>query len=346
MWTVYGSNCCGLCMEVTAVNVLCMEVTAECTVYGSNCYGLCMEVTAVNVLCMEVTAVDVLCMAVTAVNVLCMEETAMDCVWKYLLWTVYRSNCCGLCMGSNCCECTVYGSNCCECTVYGSNCCGLCMEVTAVNVLCMEVTAVNVLCMEVTAMDCVWKFGSALRKASVEGYANIYSRTYCMNFMCDTKTNGGGWIVIQRRVYRTLTSTEPGRNTNMALVQSVTTTGWETRIFTCFNGSVYELRIDMEFRSVRYFAEYREFYIDSESDKYKLHLNNFTGNVKDEFIPHSGMKFSTPDSDNDLSNGFCAGPIHTTGWWFRNCHFVSLNGHFHKAGTFGASVIWESLYRL
>ncbi|KAH9489626.1 Ryncolin-1 [Bulinus truncatus] len=107
----------------------------------------------------------------------------------------------------------------------------------------------------------------------------------------------------------------------------------------------YELRIDMEFRSVRYFAQYREFYIDGESDKYRLHLKNFTGNVIDEFSNHNGMKFSTPDSDNDLlPNHFCAGPnVYNTGWWFLYCHYVSLNGHFHKAGTFGSSVIWQSL---
>ncbi|KAH9489629.1 Ryncolin-4 [Bulinus truncatus] len=180
---------------------------------------------------------------------------------------------------------------------------------------------------------------------SVEGYANIYSRTYCMNFMCDTKTNGGGWIVIQRRVYRDTYFNRTWQEYKHGF-GAVCDDYWlgNENIYLLTSTGQYELRIGMEFRSVRYFAEYREFYIDSESDKYKLHLNNFTGNVKDEFIPHSGMKFSTPDSDNDLSNGFCAGPnTYNTGWWFRNCHFVSLNGHFHKAGTFGASVIWESL---
>ncbi|KAH9489630.1 hypothetical protein Btru_037335 [Bulinus truncatus] len=92
-------------------------------------------------------------------------------------------------------------------------------------------------------------------------------------------------------------------------------------------------------------SSYSEFYIDSEADNYRLHLNKFKGNVYDFFIRHNDTMFSTPDRDNDfLPNHFCAGPnAYNTGWWFRNGHYVSLNGHFRKAGTFGASVIWESI---
>ncbi|KAH9503779.1 Angiopoietin- protein 2 [Bulinus truncatus] len=158
--------------------------------------------------------------------------------------------------------------------------------------------------------------GSALRKASVEGYANIYSRTYCMNFMCDTKTNGGGWIVIQRRVYRDTYFNRTWQEYKHGF-GAVCDDYWlgNENIYLLTSTGQYELRIDMESRSVRYFAEYREFYIDSESDQYEIHLNYFTGNVENQFYYHNYIKFSTPDRDNDESGGFCAGPnAYNTGW--------------------------------
>src|SRR5688572_2793787 len=76
-----------------------------------------------------------------------------------------------------------------------------------------------------------------------------------------------------------------------------------------------------------FFAEYATFSIDSEANKYAIHLSGFVGNGGDSLTNtsissvwyHNGMKFSTSKADNDLqSPGNCASQ-YPSGWWFNNC---------------------------
>src|SRR6218665_734320 len=77
-----------------------------------------------------------------------------------------------------------------------------------------------------------------------------------------------------------------------------------------------------------YYADYDTFSIDSESNKYTLHLSGYSGNAGDSLTNTSlrssffldGMYFSTFDNDNDrdVSNYNCA-MSYGGGWWFNYC---------------------------
>ena len=74
------------------------------------------------------------------------------------------------------------------------------------------------------------------------------------------------------------------------------------------------------------YLHYNQFSVGSASEEYPLTVGGFTGVGTDWFVSHSlnGMKFSTPDKDNDKSGGNCAASF-KSGWWYNNCHRININ---------------------
>lgn len=107
----------------------------------------------------------------------------------------------------------------------------------------------------------------------------------------------------------------------------------------------YELKVVMKsFEGVEKSAQYKGFKIGSELTQYQLGLEEFDGgDAGDSFMHHNGMKFSTPDRDNDQS-----GPEKTpcavffkSGWWFAGCHHTNLNGLYEKGKIFNTMSWWH-----
>ncbi|KAH9525858.1 hypothetical protein Btru_002571 [Bulinus truncatus] len=183
-----------------------------------------------------------------------------------------------------------------------------------------------------------------LRAEDNAHYAVVYSRVFDAKFLCDTKTDGGGWIVIQRRVnkdtdfYNHWARYKSGFGT-------VCNDYWigNKYIQRITNSGIYELRIDMLYQNQDYYAQYKDFYVDDEDRNYTLHLSGFFGTArKDDLAEHNGKPFSTPERDNDQSVRNCAREFNT-GWWYASCHSANLNGQFDAGRAFGKSVIWESV---
>ena len=73
-----------------------------------------------------------------------------------------------------------------------------------------------------------------------------------------------------------------------------------------------------------YSVEYSSFSVGPGSDKYRLSVSGFSGDTGDAlgapFHPDriaNGMRFSTPDQDNDNKpSGQCS---YSRGWWFNHC---------------------------
>ena len=74
------------------------------------------------------------------------------------------------------------------------------------------------------------------------------------------------------------------------------------------------------------YYHYNQFSVGSANEEYPLTVGGFTGKVTDWFvsIPLNGMKFSTPDNDNDKWNKNCAAND-KSGWWYNNCHHFNIN---------------------
>ncbi|KAK0052175.1 BpsFReDn21 [Biomphalaria pfeifferi] len=163
-------------------------------------------------------------------------------------------------------------------------------------------------------------------------------------FLCDAKTEGGGWIVIQRRVHKDISFQRNWEDYKNGFGSPCTTDYWlgNERLYQLTSQGQYELRIDMTFKGKNYYASYSSFKVDSETNQYKLTVGEFQGNVANDLENHNNMIFSTPDRDNDKHPlGHCA-LTYQAGWWYNICHKVNLNGQF-DSNLLGSGVIWENL---
>ncbi|XP_059154493.1 fibroleukin-like isoform X1 [Physella acuta] len=161
--------------------------------------------------------------------------------------------------------------------------------------------------------------------------------------LCDTKTNGGGWIIIQRRIKGDVNFT---RNWNDYKNGFGSTSGdfWigNDVIYKLTNLGYNELRFDMKYNGTDYYAVYRGFKVENEAAKYKMSYTSFSdGNVEDKFSHHYGDKFTTIDSDNDRDSGNCA-VDRRGGWWYHACHNVNVNGEW-ASRVYNKGIQWSSI---
>ncbi|RUS91589.1 hypothetical protein EGW08_000704 [Elysia chlorotica] len=109
----------------------------------------------------------------------------------------------------------------------------------------------------------------------------------------------------------------------------------------------YALRIDFwDWDGEQYFAEYSQFYVESEKDHYRLFVGGFTGSAGDSLSYHNMMAFSTEDVDNDLHERHCAAE-NKSGWWYSSCFYSQLNGRYHTAWysktNYADGIVWYTL---
>ena len=75
------------------------------------------------------------------------------------------------------------------------------------------------------------------------------------------------------------------------------------------------------------YLHYNKFSVGSASEEYPLTVGGFTGVGTDQFTAvHTlnGMKFSTPDNDNDKDGINCA-TKYNSGWWYNSCYYININ---------------------
>ncbi|KAH9524083.1 Ficolin-1 [Bulinus truncatus] len=163
-------------------------------------------------------------------------------------------------------------------------------------------------------------------------------------FLCDSLTDGGRWIVIQKRQLgdtdfnRTWADYSKGFGGSEndfwlgnELIHQLTS--WDD----------YELLIEMVYEGKQYSSKYDYFRIDSESSGYRLHVGaHVSGNAPDSFSSHCNYSFSTPDRDFDASVESHCARARSSGWWFHDCMDSNLNGRF-VTGKWGQGLFWRDL---
>ena len=160
------------------------------------------------------------------------------------------------------------------------------------------------------------------------------------NVFCDTATADGGWTVIQRRVDGSGDFNCPWSDYEKSIGDFNREFWYGLKAISCLTqAGRWELRIDFEFENkTRSYLHYNVFKVGSASEKYPLTISGFTGiTPTDPFSTHplNGMKFSTYDNDNDLSNNNCARHVSNAlgngGWWHNNCWHINLNIKYNPA---------------
>lgn len=89
-----------------------------------------------------------------------------------------------------------------------------------------------------------------------------------------------------------------------------------------------EILFDMEsVAGDKGFLLYRSFQVEGENSDYRMHISGYQNNtVGDCMRYHNGMKFSTSDRDNDLSDDLHCATFRNAGWWYKGCTACHLNG--------------------
>ena len=147
---------------------------------------------------------------------------------------------------------------------------------------------------------------------------------------CDMATDGGGWIVFQRRVDAS-TDFYRGWSEYRKGFGNLTGNFWLglDTIHGLTSANDVSLRIEVgESTGARGYAKYSKFKVGAEKAKYKLEVSGFSGNAGDSLTKNNGRIFTTIDID-----GYC--PMLNEGaWWYSVCGPSNLNGaHPQKKGA-------------
>ena len=158
---------------------------------------------------------------------------------------------------------------------------------------------------------------------------------------CAAVTDGGGWIVLQRRrqknyfedFNRSWSDYEKGFG-NLEINYEF---GYGLRSLHCLTSKgTWELHIDFTFTNgTKSYLHYNKFKVGPAPDNYQLNISGFTGiTPTDPFAtsttPLNGQQFTTYDRDNDgWIDGNCAvnglGSATPGGWWYNYCSYINLN---------------------
>ncbi|XP_077969665.1 fibrinogen-like protein A [Styela clava] len=175
---------------------------------------------------------------------------------------------------------------------------------------------------------------------------NTIKLEHRLRVYCDVETDGGKWMVFQRRSNGMLNFTSYNwieYVEGFGNPKSEYWMGLETLHRLTSDGE-FELRIDLEdWEGNERYAKYSSISIGSASTKYQLNVGGYSGNAGDSLDYHNAMKFSTKDQDNDRYSRNCASSWNSGGWWFNSCHQSTLNGKFISGGQTSRDsegVIW------
>ncbi|CAH6790072.1 Tnxb [Phodopus roborovskii] len=152
------------------------------------------------------------------------------------------------------------------------------------------------------------------------------NREQPLDVFCDMETDGGGWLVFQRRMdgqtdfWRDWEEYAHGFG-------NVSREFWlgNEVLHSLTQAGDYSMRVDLRAGNEAVFAQYDFFRVDSAMENYRLHLEGYHGTAGDSMSYHSGSVFSARDRDPNNLLISCA-VSYRGAWWYRNCHYANLNG--------------------
>ncbi|XP_065810111.1 tenascin-N isoform X3 [Labrus bergylta] len=190
-------------------------------------------------------------------------------------------------------------------------------------------------------MDCVQIMKNGNKKSGVYTVYINNDRSKPIEVYCDMDTDGGGWLMLQRRTTGKLDFMKRWRQ-YIAGFGNMTDEFWIglDKIYELTNTPTqYELRFDLGLGSERAYAVYDNFKIAPVKQKFKLTIGKYRGTAGDAMTYHQGQLWTTVDNDNDIALGNCA-LTHRGAWWYQNCHLANPNGMWGDS-RHSLGVNWE-----
>ena len=215
---------------------------------------------------------------------------------------------------------------------------------------CPIVTSVNGNCCEVKSNE--FKFSTTSLKSHVYNVTNFCGDCeLTAEGYCDAVTDGGGWLVVQRRQ-------DGSVDFNRGWVEyeegfgSLTGEFWYGLhpLHCLTNQGQWQLRIDFTFTNgTKLYLSYTNFSVGPANSQYQLSISEFTGITTDPITGGyslNGMKFTTKDRDNDNSGGNCAikaSGRDTGGWWYNACSYIFINHQYKHQYSIYLNGKWHPL---
>lgn len=143
-------------------------------------------------------------------------------------------------------------------------------------------------------------------------------------------TDGGGWIVIQRRIDGSVDFYLDWQSYKQGF-------GNPSEEFWLGNDNIHYLtasgntvlRVEVEdWEGNIAYAMYNTFRVDNENNKYKLTVGGYSGNASDSLDYQNGMYFTTKDQDNDRYSFYSCAEDSDGAWWYNKCRYSNLNGRY------------------
>ena len=162
-----------------------------------------------------------------------------------------------------------------------------------------------------------------------------------LEVLCDTETEGGGWVIFQRRNSTSVPFTVNWQDYAQGFgdLQDNFWLGLTNVHNLCNSSNQCQLRLDITTNTSFAYAQYDTFYISGEQDLFRLHVDRYSGTAPDNMLNttlnfiENGMAFTTQDRDNDLAWYNCAEKFQS-GWWFNYCYVGNLNLPWGNASSY------------
>jgi len=173
-----------------------------------------------------------------------------------------------------------------------------------------------------------------MRGETRSGVYKVFQGSSMEEVYCDMETDGGGWTVIQSHVDGSVDFDRPWAEYEAGFGDPRSNYWMGLKRMHALTSPPVELYIYLQRFSGRHaYAKYSSFSVSDANTQYMVQLSGYSGTAGNDFQGnHNYMQFTTKDRDNDRCSCNCA-VKYPSGWWYNNCHRVSLNGYYFPMET-------------
>ena len=161
-------------------------------------------------------------------------------------------------------------------------------------------------------------------------YAIQNKKGSSIKVFCDMTTDGGGWIVMQRRFDESVDFNRDWNNYKNGF-GDVKGEHWIGNEFVHQYTSNYSTEMLSEataFDGTNASSKMQNFKLSNEASKYIFEYDTCNGLCVSWLPQVKGNKFTTFDNENDKDPARNCAVAYSGGWWFRGCFDVFFNGRY------------------